>query len=143
MSTTLLGGLILKRLILLSQLSPGGHREANKLVDKILKSVTDRKPLGNPSAFTTTGVENARKLLTPKGEYYAAKAVISEGARPWGVGQGTDNIISKLMKIKGTSGPWVVLCPTAFGVGQGVLLVGLDRGSYMTMPMTSGKPHGQ
>ena len=29
---TLIGGLILKRLILLSQLSPGGHREANKLV---------------------------------------------------------------------------------------------------------------
>ena len=73
-STTLLGGLILKRLILLSQLSPGGHREANKLVDKILKSVTDRKPLGNPSAFATTGVENARKLLTPKGEYYAGKS---------------------------------------------------------------------
>ena len=70
---TLIGGLILKRLILLSQLSPGGHREANKLVDKILKSVTDRKPLGNPSAFTTTSVENARKLLTPKGEYYAGK----------------------------------------------------------------------
>ena len=69
--TTLLGGLILKRLILLSQLSPDGHREANKLIDKILKSVTARKPLANPSAFTTTGVENARKLLTPEGEYYA------------------------------------------------------------------------
>ena len=40
---TLIGGLILKRLILLSQLSPGGHREANKLVDKMLKMVSSGK----------------------------------------------------------------------------------------------------
>ena len=61
------------RLVLLSQLSPTGYREANKLIDKMLKMVSSGKggKLGNPSAFVTTGVQNARDLLTPESEYYA------------------------------------------------------------------------
>ena len=61
------------RLTNLSQLSPAGYREANRHIDKILKFLTSRKALGNPSAFITTGVENAHRKLNPAGEYYKGK----------------------------------------------------------------------
>ena len=63
------------RLVLLSQLSPAGYREANKLIDKMLNIVSSGKggKLGNPSAFLTTGVKNACEVLTPEGEYYRGK----------------------------------------------------------------------
>ena len=64
-----------QRLVGLSQFSPAGYREANKLIDKMLVMLHSgkAKELGNPSAYITTGCMNARKLLTPEGEYYKGK----------------------------------------------------------------------
>jgi hypothetical protein len=60
------------RLVCLSQMSPAGYREANKLVDKMITKVDTGKAheLLNSSAYVISGVTKARKLLTPEGEYY-------------------------------------------------------------------------
>ena len=60
------------RLVCLSQMSPAGYREANKLVDKMITIVDTGKAheLLNSSAYVISGVTKARKLLTPEGEYY-------------------------------------------------------------------------
>ena len=64
-----------QRLVLLSQLSPAGHREAIKLIDKMLRMLHTGKAheLRNPSAYVSTGVKNARDMPTPEGEYYRGK----------------------------------------------------------------------
>ena len=67
--------LAFQRLVLLSQMSPAGHREANKLIDKLLRMIHTGKvhELRNPSAYIVNGVDTARDLMTPEGEYYRGK----------------------------------------------------------------------
>ena len=71
----------LQQLVNLSHFSPAGHREANKLIDKMLKMLhTGRaSQIINPSAFVSTAVEKARQLLTPEGEYYKGMGWSSGG----------------------------------------------------------------
>ena len=47
------------------------HREANNLIDKMLRMLHTGKAydLRNPSAFVSTGVDNARDMLTPEVPY--------------------------------------------------------------------------
>ena len=60
-------------LVNLSQLSFAGNQEANSLIGKLLKSVTDMRPINNPSALITKSCENARRELNPRGYRYSGR----------------------------------------------------------------------
>ena len=53
----------------------GGRRQGGHQVDKMLRMLHTGRAhdLRNPSEFVTTGVDNAREVLTPEGEYYRGK----------------------------------------------------------------------
>jgi hypothetical protein len=62
----------MQKLLLLSQLSPAGHREAIKIIAKVKNyQMTYNKSLNNVSSYVTTNVQNAWNALTPEGRIYA------------------------------------------------------------------------
>ena len=61
------------RLMLLSHASRHGYELAISIINKLLKSVTDRRPIHNASAFVVKCVENAFHDLHPEGSQYAGK----------------------------------------------------------------------
>ena len=46
-------------LLLLAQLSDDGYVAANCIINKLFKSKSDNEPIGNPSAFVHSSVNNA------------------------------------------------------------------------------------
>ena len=51
-------------LTLLAQLSEPGYWEANSIISKLTKKVSDGQTFGNPSAFVHKSCKNARESLT-------------------------------------------------------------------------------
>ena len=63
----------LMQLIALSQHSGAGFEQANSIVGKLLKGVSDGTTIGNYSAFVHRCVENARRAINPEGKAFAGK----------------------------------------------------------------------
>ena len=52
-------------LVMLAQLSVVGYEEANSIISKLIKKMSDGERLNNPSAFVHECVNKARKKLLP------------------------------------------------------------------------------
>ena len=58
-------------LVLLSQVSPQGYEEANSIIGKLIKAVSDDRAIRKPSAFVAQSTENARRMMKPSGSQFA------------------------------------------------------------------------
>ena len=66
-------------LFCLSHYSPAGYREANAIVGKLLKSVSDDRRIHNPPAYVAKSVKEARHKLNPSGGVHAGMGGYESG----------------------------------------------------------------